>query len=320
MPQCRICHNTAGNTPYSVREMMFGQGERFDYFQCHRCGCLQINEIPTDLSRFYPENYYSYQAPPVLADNPLKSFLKRRRAAAGLGRGNLLDRLLAAVYRPPDYFTWFRRMGLARDAAVLDVGCGIGHLLLRMRKDGFTTLSGTDPFVGKPITYANGVTIHDRELADLDGPFDCVMLHHSFEHMPEPLLALREIARLLHRDRYALIRIPVASSYAWRHYREDWFNLDAPRHLHLHSLASMTRLAEAAGFTVAEVVFDSDEDQFWGSEQYRRGIPLRDPRSHAENRRASLFSKGEIRAFRRRAARLNQDNDGDTACFYLYKP
>jgi len=320
MPLCRICNNSAGNTPYSVREMMFGLRERFDYFQCGQCQCLQINEVPADLSRYYPENYYSYQAPPVTADNPVKALLKRHRAAAGLGRGNLMQRLLATVYRPPDYYRWFRRIGLGLDSSVLDVGCGIGHLLLRMRKDGFTALTGADPFLPESIFYPNGVTVLNNELSQLDGRFDCIMLHHSFEHMPHPLQALQEIARLLKHDRHALVRIPVASSYAWRHYREDWVNLDAPRHLFLHSLESMRLLAEQAGLKTAAVVFDSDEGQFWGSEQYRRDIPLRAPRSRAENPADSLFSNTEIRAFRRKAARLNNNNDGDMACFYLYKP
>ena len=49
--------------------------------------------------------------------------------------------------------------------------------------------------------------------------------------------------------------------------------LDAPRHLVLYSLAGLRRLAEAEGFGVELVAFDSTGFQFWGSELVRDGIP-----------------------------------------------
>ena len=67
------------------------------------------------------------------------------------------------------------------------------------------------------------------------------------------------------------------------------------------------------------VEFDSTEFQFWGSEQYLKGISLRDKRSLAENPRKSIFSKNQIRHFVRQAVELNRNGDGDAACFYLYK-
>jgi hypothetical protein len=32
-----------------------------------------------------------------------------------------------------------------------------------------------------------------------------------------------------------------------------------------------------------------------------------------------MFSKEQITAFRQQAEQLNRSNDGDSACFYLYK-
>ena len=55
--KCRICGNKEGNAPFEAREMMFGTRERFTYFECNSCGCLQIAEIPDDLARFYAADY-----------------------------------------------------------------------------------------------------------------------------------------------------------------------------------------------------------------------------------------------------------------------
>ena len=42
--------------------MMFGLREEFGYFQCSSCNCLQIDEFPKDISKYYStENYYSFK-------------------------------------------------------------------------------------------------------------------------------------------------------------------------------------------------------------------------------------------------------------------
>jgi len=109
------------------------------------------------------------------------------------------------------------------------------------------------------------------------------------------------------------------SSYAWQHYGVDWVQLDAPRHLYLFAHESIAHLAAATGFDVIDVRCDADAFQFWGSEQYRRGIPLRDERSYAVNPAAGLFSAAEMADWSRRAVQLNQQGQGDQACFVLRK-
>ena len=58
--KCKICSNEENNTPYILREMMFGTKEAFDYFQCSNCDCIQIKEVPQNLGDYYPSNYYSF--------------------------------------------------------------------------------------------------------------------------------------------------------------------------------------------------------------------------------------------------------------------
>lgn len=48
--QCRVCSNIKNNVTYEVPEMMYGTRETFTYFQCARCRCLQIVEIPSDMT------------------------------------------------------------------------------------------------------------------------------------------------------------------------------------------------------------------------------------------------------------------------------
>src|ERR1700676_3435079 len=57
---CQICSNAHGNRSFQAKEMMFGLRDTFEYFECGSCQCVQLAEIPADLSRYYPSNYYAF--------------------------------------------------------------------------------------------------------------------------------------------------------------------------------------------------------------------------------------------------------------------
>jgi len=105
--------------------------------------------------------------------------------------------------------------------------------------------------------------------------------------------------------------VPTVSSAAWDRYGTDWVQLDAPRHLYLHSHRSLALAAAQAGLKVAALACDSTSFQFWGSEQYRRDIALNDATSYAVDPGASIFSVGDIARFEADAQRLNRERRGD---------
>ncbi|MDB5049005.1 MAG: Class SAM-dependent methyltransferase [Fibrobacteres bacterium] len=311
MNTCRICGNPDGNRDFVAREMMFGLRHPFDYFQCGRCECLQIREFPADMAPYYPANYYSMEAElPGPKGLPLDAW-RRLDSRFRLGVCNY------GHTKRREIFDWLRESGAGYDSEILDVGCGRGKLLHEFHLDGFRKLTGLDPFIAHDLSYPNGIRIHKRELFDHQGSYQLIMMHHSFEHMPDQLRTLEAASRLLRPGGTLLIRIPVVSSFVWREYGTDWYQLDAPRHFYLHSRKSVSVIAERAGFRVDKVVFDSKAAQFWGSEQYRNDIPHRSPRSYGENPKGSMFTPGRIREFARRSRELNRAEDGDAACFYL---
>ena len=318
MFSCRICGNGENNSSFIAREMMFGFKDEFEYGQCAECGCLQIKDIPSDISKYYPQHYYSYGA--KNEERLLKSvymkgkqYLERQMAKQSLGQGNLVGQLVAKKYDFPAWTEWLKLAELSMDSSILDVGCGTGDLLLEMRELGFSNLTGIDPYLDQNIHYEQGVTIFKRSLKDLKGAYDFIMLNHSFEHMDDPLPTLKNIHRLLSVDRFALIRIPVAQCYAWETYGVNWYQLDAPRHFFLHTEKSMEILAAQAGFKISKVIYDSTGNQFWMSEGYVRGIPF------IEQLRSPPFSKIERNKFDEKAKVLNQEGRGDQACFFLSK-
>jgi SAM-dependent methyltransferase len=180
--------------------------------------------------------------------------------------------------------------------------------------DAARDLTGQDPFQKWVVP---GIRFHRAPLADLAGQFDLIMLHHSLEHAPDPLQLLIELKRLSAPGGSLVVRIPVAASEAWTQYGVNWYQIDAPRHLVVPSRKGMAILAQRAGFEVFKVKFDSDETQFLCSEQYRRGIPLRDARSYYRNPDQRLFDHSEIAGAKARSREANRRERGDQACFYL---
>lgn len=309
-PRCRICGAEDGLTWHEFREMMFGTRDRFPYFQCRECGCLQIAEIPRDLSKYYPPDYYAHRSAGG-GDAGIQGVLRRHRNRYAITRAGVVGRLLHALFPYPHRTVhhWLTRGGLSRDSRILDVGCGSGELLRDLGSAGYRRLLGVDPYIAADVELPGGGRIMKGTLQEVEGEFDLVMFHHALEHIPDQLPTLRAAARLLGPRGTCLIRIPIVSSFAWEHYGENWVQLDAPRHFYLHSRESLQRVAAQAGLRLEDVEHDSTEVQFFGSELYRRDIPLSEG--------GGVFSRREMRDFRRRAEALNREERGDSAAFYL---
>lgn len=327
---CRICFNDASNSTYQAREMMFGFRDRFEYFQCSRCGCLQIATIPPDMSRYYPETYYAYvsepQKPVDRSWNPKKIAGRLRNRYEVLHRG-VVGRLLHGI-RPAEWVAGciarhfpgnsVREAGLTVRSRVLDVGCGAGELVLALQSAGFRHLLGIDQYPAGQ-TMRRAPLIQHRKIHEVYGQWDLVMFHHSFEHMADQKGTLDAVVRLLAPGGVCLIRVPVASSHAWEHYGVDWVQLDAPRHFFVHTEESLRRLAGDAGLEIFKVVHDSGAFQFVGSELYRRDIPLFSSSPADAQARAAAFTPEERAAMEQQAQDLNAQGRGDQAAFYLRK-
>lgn len=309
MSACRVCGNSESNRVHVARELMLGMGGEFPYVECSRCGCLQIEKVPADLERYYPRDYYSY-APPKFKKPAAGAALRRLRSKLHLSRG-ALGRIFDRIREPHECLRWLRATDTSLDDAILDVGSGSGRLLFRLWRLGCRDLTGVDPHVSGDDVGVAGVKIFKTRLEELTGAFDLVMFHHSIEHMDDTRAVLAQARRLVRPGRCVLVRTPIAGTWAWKTYGTKWAQLDAPRHLILHTVESLKRAAADAGLALASVEFDSTEFQIWASERYVAGKTLF-PRDGEP-----ALDDATLERQRARAAELNATNDGDQACFVL---
>ncbi|MCL4482513.1 MAG: class I SAM-dependent methyltransferase [Bacteroidetes bacterium] len=305
---CKICGNLHNNRIHLAKERLLNLRDEFQYLECANCYCLQIIQTPDNLSKYYPAEYYSYREPKFgLSLNPLVFLLKKSLLRHYLHKFDPVGAFLSLFLPHP--FHWMKPGLLDFNSSILDIGCGSGRVILSMQRSGFKNLTGIDPFLEKDLQNTDNLKILKRDLFEMSGQFDFIMMHHAFEHMDHPDKVMAKIKELLKPNGKLLIRIPVANSYAWRKYRTHWFALDAPRHLFLHTTHSIHLLARQAGLTMDRIEYDSTFVQFASSEKYLRDFPYSDD--------FTMFSKKQMKDFSGEAKRLNNIGDGDCACFYL---
>ncbi len=316
---CKVCGNSVDNKMHQLKEMQLGLREMFTYMECSNCGLLQLQDIPADLGKYYPnEGYYSFN---LGLDVKKKPDVLRKLKASYLiyGKNKLAGSILSAGYKKPDYYNWLKNTGVQYNDAILDVGTGNGSLLHSFYKIGFTNLHGIDPFIDEDKDYG-AIKILKRNIFETTGEFDLIMLHHAFEHMDEPLKVLQQLYKLLKKGKYLFIRTPVMGMYSWKKYGVNWMDLDAPRHIIIHSLKSMKLLAEQAGFELRKTEFDGNYMSLIGSEQYTKDIAWPDSNSYNVSKENSGYTKDDIEKFKSISKENNKAANADQAAFYLFKP
>jgi SAM-dependent methyltransferase len=313
--KCKICFNQNNAEEYVLREMMFGTREEFEYFKCSNCGCLQIKNIPKNIQDYYPDNYLAF---PVSKESLLKKYLLSKREKYLLCGRSLVGRILIQIFGTPAHYLWVRELNLNRSDSILEVGCGNGELLLKLKEAGFNNLLGIDPFIKRDIVYDQNLRILKKTIEQIsDLQFDLIMFHHSFEHLDSPHETFQSINKLLKNGGKVLIRVPIIDSYAWENYKTDWVQLDPPRHYFLYTVKSIEYLSTKYGFVIDQIIYDSTAFQFIGSEQYRKDIPFMSPNSYFQSSTGHIFSKEELSGFQRKAEELNKNKMGDSASFII---
>lgn len=323
---CRICSSETISLNLKVREMMFGTRSVYNYFECSECGTVQIETPVTNPELLYPSNYYSFNYEKTSKwQNIIKMFLYKKSVAHYIGKGGISGKIYTSL-RPNGEASSIAQY-LNPESKILDIGCGTGIFIKALSALKYNHPVGIDPYIPESVlTKEYSILKVDLSAFMPESPFDLIMMHHSFEHMDNPVEVLLKIREILSEKGRCIIRIPVADSYAFQHYKENWVQLDAPRHVFLHTVKSITFLAKKCGLKVDEVIDDSTDFQIIGSEQYSRDIALVEPGTnfipiHKKllGMTKSVFDKQKLKNFKTLAKKLNAENRGDQKIFVLVK-
>ena len=227
---CIVCNGDQGKI-FDATETMFGLGGKFHYWECRGCGMLTLMDPPADMAPYYPSDYYSFNDPiPQGFATRLLDYLRVKNIP--------VLSYIARTFRP------FWNLGClaplrSRDN-ILDVGAGQGRDVFRLRQIGFAAM-GVDPFLAADIHDNGSLRVKKAALGEIHGKFAVILLSHSLEHIPDQHGMMEEVRKHLEPGGRAIIRVPLAQD-DWREKRSDWRELDAPRHLYLHTPNSFAHI------------------------------------------------------------------------------
>lgn len=313
---CRICGAIEVKASLLGRDIWRRNEECHSYTECGTCGCIQIDQYPDDMSKYYGEDYYSFNVINYKVGKLRQLFIYLRDSYAISGRG-IFGRLLFWCY-PTKQFSSVSLPGVAKDKAILDVGCGDGSLIRDLARHGYRHLLGIDPF-GKDDRTNRGYELRRCDIFDIEETFDVIIMKGTLEHQPNQIELMKKAHSLLRPGGRCIIRIPICDSYAYRRYGTNWVQFDCPRHLYLHTKLSIRILAEKSDFEVANMWDDSELLQIVGSEQLLRDVYLSDPESVIPSGGSGLFDATQIREFLALYAKIQKNQMGDTFIFDFKK-
>ena len=236
--KCLLCRCIKPEKVISVREMYFGTGERFHYFECSACSSLTLMNDIKDFKKYYPEEYYSYSKPFSKSNNALKSSVHKIRTLYVLEKKyKLIGRIIIKLFKIPRYLQYLKDNDAKINNNMLDVGSGNGSYLSFLKSMGFCgQLIGQDPFIEDEIHYDSNFYITNKDITQINKTFDIITFWHSLEHIANPDEVLTEINRILSEKGKILIALPTSSGEAYKIYKENWFAIDAPRHIFLPTI------------------------------------------------------------------------------------
>lgn len=205
-------------------------GKQFDFVNCPSCDTVQMAEVNQEVLAYaYGESYYGQ------GDDKFKwpySWLFRKSK-------NLTAQRLAK--------------GLDKEnAKALDIGAGRGDFLDEMLGQGVKQVYGTEmnsPRGESKINWVEGL------FPDVDLPessFDLITMFHVFEHVEYPIETIEKLAKVAKPGGRVVISVPNGSSVQAKKYKQHWFHLDPPRHLHLIPPVKLTELMKDHGFEIVE--------------------------------------------------------------------
>lgn len=161
---------------------------------------------------------------------------------------------------------------------ILDIGCGFGQMLIRLKEAGYTQTSGID-IGNESVSYCLSIglnvaqieTIH-KFASENEGRFQLILMSHVLEHIPkeEVIDNLISIRRMLAPGGSFIVMVPNAQSATGVY----WMYEDYTHH-QLFTSGSLLYVLRSAGFETIEFLDPKCLKGLSPFQQWKRRIFLR---------------------------------------------
>lgn len=273
---CPLCDHGDASYLFESRDRVHRLPGIFKIYRCSHCHAVFIQPWLTDqeLAVYYPDHYSGYRHSRSL-DRKNYTGLRRLVLEHHYGYPPVENGGPSPLKAATAFFLSFV---MARGALpyrgtgrFLDVGCGGGSYLYRLRQWGWQVYGVEPSESGVNQARALGLDVRHGELRDARFPdsfFDVIRLNNVLEHLPDPRGTFREIKRILKPGGVVYITVPSARSLNFWLFGENWYGLDAPRHVILYSPRALRHLCDSTGLEIARIRFRSGAFNFVRSVKY----------------------------------------------------
>ncbi len=201
---CYLCGSSERTELLLAEDDLTGRSGRFRFVTCAQCGLAYQNPRLTleSVAEFYDDSYIAHRK---RRDWGLLTPIFNR----AMGKLDIAKDRLVARYCP-----------LTQVTAVLDVGCGSGSFLQRLRHRYGVQATGLDFKDLSSSPFLQGTEFHHGLFYDVDfrgARFDVVTMWHFLEHDYDPLRSLRTARGLLRPGGRLIVEVPRLDSrtFAW---------------------------------------------------------------------------------------------------------
>ena len=263
---CLLCEAEGELLYRGLRDRLCGAVGSWSLMHCPKCQLVWLNPhpIPDDIGKLYSQ-YFTHQATDVkrgmLAG--IRRFAKASVLQHGFGyrmkgSSSLLGSLLGRIGPIEDMVGGdVRYLKAGESGRLLDVGCGNGEYMDRMRQLGWDVV-GVEPD-GRAVSVAReglGLEVFEGTLEGAKFPhdyFNAITMNHVIEHACDPIGLLKECRRILKPGGKLVVITPNIQSLGQRMFKDAWLHWDPPRHLFLLALHSLRLCSVRSGLDVQDL-------------------------------------------------------------------
>jgi len=264
-PSCLLCNNEGVLLYNNLRDRLFDAPGIWALRHCPNCDLVWLDPqpLPGELSKLYTQ-YYTHQVEKASRKRlaRLRNIIKTSILQTCFGYFMEQNKLLGWFFSLISPFKeivggsilWLKAQERGR---LLDIGCGNGQFLSRMRELGWEVVGvEPDPEAVHIAKEQFGLEVFEGSLEQVELPqnsFDAITMNHVIEHVPDPIGALAKCHRLLKPGGKLVIVTPNIQSLGSHLFGRYWRGWEVPRHLFLFSPKSLRMCAERAGLKVQEL-------------------------------------------------------------------
>jgi SAM-dependent methyltransferase len=236
--RCIICEQEQEIKLFSGFDLLHKKQVAYNIYQCEICKLARLENPPAveELANYYPEDYISFSK----SIDDEKNIIRK------------LDRNFGIKKRANRVIQVTNEKG-----KILDIGCATGLFLNEMKKNGWE-IYGIEPstYAANYARDTYNINVNNSTLDQNTFPdsfFDVITMWDVLEHVPDPIVALTEIWRLLKPEGYFIASMPNTNAWEKRIFGKYWAGWDIPRHTFIFNDNNIKLLLQNTGFKIENI-------------------------------------------------------------------